>query len=612
MKKTIITSLIGLVFATPAYSAENIALDDVVVTATRTPQPHENVIADVTVINAEEIQRAGQTTLVELLQLQPGVEVSNTGGAGKVSGIFMRGTNSDHIVVLIDGMRVNSATTGTTAFENLPLNQIDRIEILRGPATSLYGQDAIGGVIQLFTKKGKGELKVWASAGYGTYDTSIGEAGIRGSINDTSYAFSISASNTNSFSALDSNNPNINDNDGYRNLSFSGNLSQKLAEDHEMGVQFLNSNGTTRFDNSSNTSDFSSKAKINQQSVALFSKNQWTSFWLSNFRVGVSKDKLKNYDEIGFFNPINPTIFNTEQIQISWQNDFNLPVGSLTLMYDRLEEDVESTTDFEETNRINDGYVMSYLANIGAHSIHLSYRNDHNSKYGNNQTGGIGYGFSFNDNWRATASYGNAFKAPTFNDLFFPSFNNPDLAPEKSDNVEISLRYQDTDTSLSATIFDNHIRNLIAFDSTTFTIENLEKTRIKGLTLAGSQHFGNFNIQASADIQSPRDEDSKNLLPLRANRHGKLNLSYSWKKWRWGAEILSSSARYNDKANSKRLNGYSIFNLTASYKVNNDWTVQARANNVFDKNYILAYDFNDIAYNTPGSNLFVNIRYQPE
>ena len=219
MKIKHIACLISLGLALPTFAAENIELSDVVITATRTPQPREALIADVSVIEAEEIKRGGQTTLVELLQQQPGVEIDNSGGAGKVSSIFLRGTNSGHVVVLIDGIRIQSATVGTTTFENLPLSQIDRIEILRGPASSLYGQDAIGGVIQIFTKKGIEGFKPYVSLGIGSYATTIAEAGVRGKWQDTSYALNLSASDIGGFSAVHSRDDNIDDNDAYRNLS---------------------------------------------------------------------------------------------------------------------------------------------------------------------------------------------------------------------------------------------------------------------------------------------------------------------------------------------------------------------------------------------------------
>jgi vitamin B12 transporter len=618
MKKSIIASLISLAFSTPflaspVFAAEtikdNIDLDDVVVTATRTPQPRESVIADVTVIQSEEIERAGQSSLVELLQLQPGIEISNNGGAGKLSNVFMRGTNSGQVVVLIDGMRVNSATSGTVSFENLPLNQIDHIEILRGPATSLYGQDAIGGVIQLFTKKGNGKPRFYASAGYGTYNTRELEAGVRGRIDNTSFAANVSATNTDGFSAVDSKKSTIKDDDAYRNLAFTASLNQTLIEGHDIGVRFFNSDGMVQYDNAFNATDFSTKTKLQQQSLSLYSKNQFFDFWNSQLKVGYSQDKRREYDEIGSFNNDK---FNTELTQISWQNDLKLPVGTLTLLYDRLEESLDSTVAYDGIDRTNEGYVASYLANLGAHSFQASLREDHNSAFGRELTGGIGYGYSINPNWRVTTSYGSAFKAPTFNDLYYPFFNNPNLKPEKSDNIEASLRFQQSDTELSATVFENRIRNLIAFDSSTFAIDNLEKARIQGLTLAGTQGFGNFYLRGSLDFQSPRDRESGHLLPRRANRHAKLNLNYVLGDWQFGTEFLATSTRYNDKANKVPLAGYGLLNINANYKINSDWQLQARLNNALDKNYTLANDFGGEAYNTPGANLFVNIRYQPE
>ncbi|MEQ1598989.1 MAG: TonB-dependent receptor [Methylotenera sp.] len=629
MSKKIIASLIVLAFASPSYSAENIELDDVVVTATRTPQPRETLIADVSIIEQEEIQRAGQTTLVELLQQQPGVEVSSNGGTGKLSSVFMRGTNSGHVVVLIDGMRIGSATAGITAFENLTLSQVERIEILRGPATSLYGQDAIGGVIQIFTKKGESTPKFYANLGYGTYDTTIAEVGVRGKYNDTGFALGVSANTTDGFSSLDTSNRNLNDDDGYRNLSVTGSLSHQIIEGHEVGLNLLHSKGKTRFDNRFNIDaffpafnpSFSDNADLEQHSYSLFAKNQILNNWKSTLRIGQGFDEVVNFAALGPFVSESKSMFRTKQNQINWQNDITLPVGTLTLMYDKLEEKVNSTVDFKSKKRTNEGFVIGYLANLGAHSLHATAREDHNSSFGNNFTGGLGYGFSFNDNWRATASYGSAFKAPTFNDLYYPDFfgspsSNPNLKPEKSDNVEASLRYQDGDSSASITVYENNIRNLIALDAITFVPFNVNKAEIQGVTFAGNQRWGNWELGGSADIQSPRNNETDNLLARRANRHGKLNLAYNWQDWRFGAEAITSSARYNDSANEFRMGGYTIYNLTSQYKINTDWTVQARVNNVFDKNYRLALDGNPattgFAYNTPGANLFVNVRYQPE
>jgi vitamin B12 transporter len=628
MKQTNNARLFGAVIISPfllssVFAGENILLNDAVVTATRTPQPREAVIADVSVIDADEIERAGQHTLVEILQSQPGIEITNSGGAGSVSGIFIRGTNSSHVVVLIDGIHINSATVGITAFENLPTSQIEKIEILRGPATSLYGQDAIGGVIQIFTKKADASndaaIKLNANLGYGSYATVRADAGVTGNVANTRFALNVSSLNTNSFSAIDTKNKAYNDNDANRNLAFTGNISHQIVAGHEIGFQFLHSDGKVHFDNSFNGSNFDSRGEAKQYSYALFSNNQFTDFWLSKVRIGEGVDESRTFDVTSIKGG---EFYQTKQFQLNWQNDFKLPIGVLSLMYDGLQQKVNSNTvSYTVKTRDNDGLVASYLLDYNAHAFQLSLRHDNNSQFGNHNTGGIGYGFKINTHWRITANYGTAFKAPNFNELYYPlqdfgggfSFGgNPNLKPEKSRNIEASLRYVDGGTSLSATVFHNKINDLIASNDLPANQSiNLKKASIKGLTINAQQRFDNINLGASLDFQSAKDDETDNLLTRRANRHASLTAGYNVGNWRFGAETIASSLRFNDAANTQKLAGYALLNATVDYQINKDWAVQARANNILDKNYALGLDFGGEAYNTPGANLFVNIRYQP-
>lgn len=605
--KSISASLISLAFAPPIWAAENINLNDVVVTASRIPQTRESVIADVTVIESEEIQRAGQSTLVELLAIQSGIEISSSGGAGTASGIFIRGTNSSHVVVLIDGLRVDSATLGATSFENLPLGQIDRIEILRGPATSLYGQDAIGGVIQIFTKKGEGTVKFNANLGYGSYNTTKAGAGVSGSIRDTRFALNVSAQKTASFSAIDTKNTDYSDKDAYRNLAFSGNVAHQIEAGHEIGFQFLHSDGNVHLDNTFNGSNFDSRADTKQYSYAIFSNNQFTDFWLSKVRVGEGADESRTFDQ---FSALGGDFYKTRQFQLNWQNDFKLPLGTLSLMYDGLEQRVNSSVNYDVKERINDGLVASYLLNFNAHSLQASIRHDSNSQFGGKTTGNIGYGFSFTPEWRATASYGTAYKAPTFNDLYYPFFGNPDLKPEQSRNIEASLRYQANNTTATATIFQNKVHDLIGYDNA-FNVMNINEANLKGISLSANQRLGQFNFGGNIDIQSPKDDILNKLLVRRANRHASANASYTLGDWRFGAEAIASSKRFNNSANTAVLNGYALVNATVDYKFSKDWSAQMRANNLLDKQYALALTGGE-AYNTPGANLFFSVRYQPE
>ena len=286
---------------------------------------------------------------------------------------------------------------------------------------------------------------------------------------------------------------------------------------------------------------------------------------------------------------------------------------------DRLEERVKGTTAYDKTKRDNNGLAANYLLSIGAHSFQAGYRNEHSSQYGSHNIGGIGYGFAFTPKLRASASYGTAFKAPSFNNLYYPGFGNPQLNPEQSRNLEAALRFEDETSTASVTVFENKVRDLIAITQVaafTYAPLNVSKATIKGVTLAASQRWDAWNLGGSVDIQSPRDEKTDNLLSRRAQRHASANLSYNLQDWRFGSELVASSLRYNDPQNDFKLAGYALLNFTADYKINQDWKIQGRVNNVLDKNYTLttsagAFGPNDPDYNTPGANLFVSVRWEP-
>jgi len=620
MKTTTFASLLGLAFSPQIFATPTLNADDVVVTASHIPQSKESVIADVTVINQEEIERAGQSTFIELLQRQPGIEISSNGGAGTISSIFLRGTSSNQIVTLIDGVRLNSLTDGATYFGNIPLSQIERIEILRGPASSLYGQDALGGVIQIFTKKIEGTPRLNAAVGYGSYNTKTAEAGVGGSYNGLNYSFNVSSKNTDGFSSLKTNNAIGSDRDGYRNLAANGSITYDINEKNQIGIQFFNSNGKAHYDSRYDITDrkpfFDYYAKLKQSSISIFSKNQMTDAWKSILRLSQGTDKNDSY----MSNGVNE--YKSTQQQYSWQNDFTLPIGTLTGLIERLEQDITSNTNYTDTKRNSNGLYLGYLANLDAHSLQVNLRRDDSSQYGTHVTRGIGYGYQLSSQWRATASYGTAFKAPSFNDIYYQyydsgytgacncwvPFNNPDLKPEKSENFEAGIKYNDKDLSFSTTLYHNKVKDFIALDSS-YIPQNYNAT-LKGITVDGKQNWHHFILRGNIDIQSPRNEDNQQMLIRRANRHGSFGLSKNWNQWLFDFEVIASSVRYNDVENTQKLAGYAILNLTANYKINNDWSVQGRANNILDKDYVLAMD-GTIPYNTPGANVFFSLRYSP-
>ncbi len=628
MIKKLIVSLVGITVIHPSLAAENITLDDIVVTASRVQQSRSSVVGDVTVIDRETIERSGAGSLTDILRAQPGVQIITNGGAGTASSIFLRGTNDQHVVTLIDGLRVNSATLGTTAYESIPLSQIERIEILRGPASSLYGSDAIGGVIQIFTRKGDSEKPlVNVALGLGSYDTKTAEAGISSGYGNLRYGMNVSSFDTDSFSAKRiRNNAYDKDDDGYRNLSASAFIDLTIKQGHSLGMQFFESKARNHFDNAYN--NYSDQIL---QSYALTSKNQITDSWLSTLKLGMGVDDSESHDKpntnpaSSSYNPQGVSQYRTEQKQITWQNNFNLPLGTLTLAYDRLEQNVNSEVNVKtkyKKERNNDSFLASYLLDYDKHSLQLSLREDHNSQFGNYTTGGASYGYRFSPQWRVTANYGKAFKAPTFNQLYYPNFGDPNLSPEKSDNVEASLRYTGHTWNAGLTVFENRIRNLIEFSGAAtagctfagFCPLNVGKAQIQGATLESSWNITDtLLLSGNLTVQAPRDEQNDQLLTRRSNRYGAINLLHTWGDLQWGAETTGASTRYNNAANTKVMSGYMLVNLTANYRLNPEWKLEARANNIFDKNYVLAYTGNaatSVPYNTAGSNIFIGLRYQ--
>ena len=606
---------------------------DIFVTATRTPTPIKNVIADVTLISEDEIKRAGAASLQELLQKQPGIEIANLGGAGKVSTIGIRGTSSTHSVILVDGIRLSAATTGFTAIEHIPLSQIEKIEIVRGPASSLYGQDAIGGVIQIFTKKGLNGFKPYVGIGYGSYNTSNFQSGIRGGNDQTRYAINFSTINSDGFSAFvpnsanSSNSTNL-DKDGYKNYSLSSSLNHKINQDYEIDLQYFSSKGKNQFDNryASSSPSFHGnyRNEIKLETYAMNLRGQINKSWQSNIKLSQSTDKyldLQKNNKDTYVDEDGVTdLYKTTQDQFSWQNNFTLPKGSINLIYDLLNQRIKTTDLYEKTQRTNHGFMVGYNLLENNHNFQSTLRKDFNSAYEDAITGNIGYAYALNSNWTVSSSYGTAFVSPSFNYLYSLAdsyaLGNPNLKPEKSKNIEASARYRDDSSTLSLTIFQNKIDDFIIYSNPDFitgsrtTTQNLNKAEIQGLTISGDQFLGHFQIKGSITTQSAKNEDTDLYLPRRAKTFGNINLNYYIGYWNVGIEEIFSNSRFDDKANTVKLSGYSITNMVADYKFNENLNLNFRLNNVFDKDYSLAAEgASGFRYQTPGRSLFANLRY---
>ena len=606
MKRFLSVLLVGL--ASPLANAQK-QDDAVVVTASRLPQPRSQTLQPVAIITSEDIVRAGQQTLVEVLQTLGGVEVASNGGFGQPSSVFMRGANSGHTLVLVDGMRIGSATLGTTALENIPLSQIERIEVVPGQLSSLYGSDAIGGVVQIFTKSGRYGPSASVVAGAGTYRTASASAGLNRVIGSADFSLNAGYFGSDGFDATKpgafGHDP---DKDGYRNQSVSGRIAYHLDATNELGLTVFQSDGRTHFDNDPTTD------AVNHQTISAFSvysSNQITDAWQSLLRAGQGRDESTT---TGVF----PSVFRTRQPQYSWQNNIKLGPGTAIAGAEYLVQDVTSDSTFAQNQRTIKSAFAGYLGTSEKHDWQANIRVDDNSQFGNHTTGLLGYAYRPSEEWRLRVGAGTAFKAPTFNDLyaidptgfFIP---NPNLRPERSRSKEAGVNYQVGANRFSATYFDNRISDVIVFvsDPVTFvgTVENLDSARIKGVELGYQGSVAGLRANASLTLQDPIDEATGLMLPRRAKEFGSLALSRTSGSWTLGGEVVASSARFDQagEAEGSRMHGYGLLNLTAVYALDREWLIRVRWNNVFDREYELARNFN-----TPGSNVFVAVQYQPK
>ena len=604
---------LALLAAFPVIASETDA-GTVVVTATRQAQRTNELLADVSVITREEIERAGQTSLAELLARQPGIEFASTGSAGSTTSLFIRGTNTEHALVLVDGMRLGSATLGTTSLERIPLAQIDRIEILRGPASALYGADALGGVIQIFTRQGSGPAAFNAEAAYGTYDTKKASAGVSGQNDGWKYSLQASYDATDGFSNIRNrqNHAYNPDHDGFRDTSFTGNIGYRFNNDHELGLNTLTSDGRNYYDGGygpSAADDYRIDNSVS--SYSLYSRNRLLPAWQSTLRLGRGSDDAWYYT-----NSQKTSSVRTDQDQFSWQNDIKLPLGKALLAAEWLKQKIDASQEYDRTERTIKSLLAGWGASADAHRWQLNLRHDDISNTGSKTTGSAAYGYQFTDAWRAHASYGTAYKAPSMNDLYFPYMafmgqGNPDLKPEYARNREVSLHYETARHAASVTYFHNNIEDLIQWQETPpgswfYVPQNVASARITGWSFAYKGSFGPVSLRAGIDLLDPRDTETHNKLARRARQRANLGADYATGAWTLGGEFVTSGKRYDDAANEHHLGGYTLVNLTANYRIDRNLSLFGRINNLFDKQYELARDFD-----VPGVNALVGIRYQP-
>lgn len=587
-------------------------LDPIIVTATRSPEPLESTIGDNSVVTRSELDKLPDATLAEVLGRQRGITFVNYGGPQTVSTINVRGTNSNQTLVLIDGVRVNNGSNGLPPLNAIPANAIERIEIVRGAASSLYGADAIGGVINVITRKGADkEISGFVNAGVGTYASSQYDAGLSGTIGQWTYNVYGGYGQSSGFNATSPENFYYNpDKDSYYRSNVGGSLAFEWAPEQKVTVQTLQSRVNGGIDNG--VPYFNDRGIQALSTNTISSSNRISETWTSIVTASLMVDNYTRVMSPTASNNNGQDQYRTEQTQYTWQNNFTLSENqNLSVGYERLNQKVSGSVGYVGQEVFTNAFFAGYDASWGIHAIQASLRNDYNSQYKNFTSASLNYAVDLTADLRASLGGSTGFRAPNFNELYWPQttyfVGNPNLSPEKSKNLEAGLRYLHNRGQIEATVYWNEITNAIVNEETqpgsfVYTPVNIGKARIRGVTLSTDYAITEaFIVQGSFDWLSAVNADTNALLPLRAQRVLKVGADYSIGDFQFNAEWFLTSAR-KEAFSDDYLGGYGLVNVGVAYDWNDRATIRLQWNNVLGKSYNLVE-----GYNTPGSNIFVNL-----
>ncbi len=608
MQKFIFGSLLLTGFNAQLHAQETPQnLPDLVVTATRTETAKNQLAAAATVYTRKDIERLQAKTIPELLSGTTGIDIVQSGGYGKDTNIYMRGTNSDHVLVLIDGIKVGSVTSGTSPFQFIPIDQVERVEIIRGPQSSLYGSEAIGGVIQIFTRKGGREDKpsVTLDAGGGSYDTYRASGTVSGKWKNSWFTLGSSQFGSQGFNSRQPTpgpfGVNEPDKDGYLNTALNARLGHRFDNNAEVEAFFMRAEGKTEYDG-----NFQNKTEFVEQVVGTTASINIVDNWRSILRLGQSRDDGDNFAPDGTFS----SRFSSTRWNASWLNelalsdDHRLVIGS-----DYRLDQVDSSTAYNETSRYDAGIFTELHSRIlDNHFINASVRGDKNEAFGEQLTGNFGWRYNGSYGISPFASFGNAFKAPTFNQLYFPGFGNSSLKAEQSTSFEAGLAGDHDWMQWEIRGYHTNIDNLIVTvtNPTTFlfSAENVGKAQIDGIEAEiGTQLMG-WNSKLNMNLLSPKNRESNMRLPRRAEKTLSYDLSRSFGQFDLGAMVLAQSDRFDDTLNKTKVDGYVTVDLRSAYHLTKNWTLSAKLNNLLDKNYQTVN-----TYNTADRNFFLSIHY---
>jgi vitamin B12 transporter len=581
-----------------AFAEEATLQPEIVVTASRVAQTVDTTLADVSVITRADIEASGTRDVSDMLRLQAGIDIARAGGPGSQTSIFLRGTNSNHVLVLVDGVRVSSLNTGAFTWETLPLDAIERIEIVRGPRASYWGSDAIGGVVQIFTRKLDGPR---VSLGYGTYGDANANVGFGQRSERGGFSVQVGARDFDGFPSQNKNGFSYEPKDhGLENQHLTAQGDLQFGQ-QTLAANILRSQGHVEF--AGGKSDFT------EQAIDVSLSGQLADNWQHRLSVGNSREDYET--------PVYFSSFQTRRNSLGWQNEISVAERQRVIVgIDYLHEEGENLDTYSGTpvyrkSRNNTGLYAGWQGGFGAFDSELTIRNDDNSLFGNQSTGSAALGWRFADTLRAYASYGQGFRGPTLNEQYSPGFGgmfagNSALDPEKSRSAELGLEFTPVNGQrLKASLYSTKVRDLISFTGTDFQAENIARAKIDGSELSYDGRFGTWLLGTAYTWQDPRNEDTDAQLLRRPKQKVSGTIERALGETvRIGAEVLYAGERKD--VGGITLPSYTLLNLRASWALAPAWKFVARVENITDRNYELAH-----GYNTPERSGFLEVVWSP-
>ncbi|MCY1259525.1 TonB-dependent receptor [Pseudomonas jessenii] len=596
-------------------------LPDVLISANRQVEARNDSSAANTVFTRDDIDRLQPDSVTDLLRRVPGVQVSQSGGRGSIPGVYIRGTQSAQSLVLVDGQRIGSSTSGDSNLQHINIEQVERVEVLRGSRSVIYGSDAIGGVIQIFTRRGGEQgLQPRMHTGFGSNQTWERSLGLSGGDERTRFNLGASLDETAGINRTHESYPSDGDHDAYRNKSLSLSLSHTLTEDVEVGANVLDNRGKSEFDSPFGRYDYVTDKSYQQQpyndfnvsSVSSYIDAQINEVWKTRVELGHSENRETTLDKLSD----ERSVFNTYRDSVNWQNDLTLNErNSLMLGGDWYEDRINSTTAFDEDSRWNRAVFIQHRFQADSFSTELGLRHDDNQQFGSQNTWSGTFTVPLNPDNEVLLTYSEGFRAPTFNDLYYPDFSNPDLKPETSKSYELQWRSQLTESSrLETSLYRTDLEDAIIFGSNSRP-ENVASARINGFEAALKQELFGWQSHLGVAIIDPRDRDTGHTLARRARRTLSLDLDRQFDRLGLGASWQAVSSSYDDLNNQQPLGGYALLGLRSSWELNREIQLELKVDNLLDKGYsraLYSYQGSQYGYREEGRAWMFGVTWTPE